>query len=111
MKKLVNAIVIVSLFYASNALCHEPKFPDRTDLNHILESYSERTGVKIVTDPRVKARINMINLDIDELSQTNLMDILVIHAFTAYERDGVVYVLPQAAMDFLGEKVGPVWGQ
>ena len=53
----------------------------------------------------------MVNLDIDELSQTNLMDILVIHSFTAYERDGVVYVLPQAAMDFLGEKTGQVWGQ
>ncbi len=111
MKYSIRMIFLISLIYASSALCHEPKFSERTDLNHILESYSERTGVKFVTDPRVKARVNMVNLDIDELSQTNLMDILVIHAFTAYERDGVVYVLPQSVMDLLGEKAGPVWGK
>ena len=111
MNRSLILIFLSSLLYGSSALCHEPKFSDRTDLNHILESYAKRTSTKFVTDSRVKARVNMVNLDIDELSQTNLMDILVIHSFTAYERDGVVYVLPQAAMDFLGEKTGQVWGQ
>ena len=104
-------MVWIGLLVLNSAYAHEPKFSDRTDLNHILESYGERTGVSFVVDPRVKARVNMINLDIDQLSQTNLMDILVIHAFTAFERDEVVYVLPQSAMDSLGERAEPIWGQ
>ena len=36
---------------------------------------------------------------------------LLIHNFIAHEKDGVVYVLPRAAADFLGEEIGEIWGQ
>jgi len=101
--------VWTGLLVLNSAYAHEPKFSDRTDILHIIESFSQRTGVKFVTDPRVKARVNMVSIDIDDLSQTNLMDIFIIHGFTAYEREGVVYVLPQAAADHLGSKVGRLW--
>jgi len=108
LKKLVTVFIIIG--FVSLAHAHEPKFSERTDILHIIQSYSDRTGVKFVTDPRVMARVNMIGLDIDEVSQTNLMDILLIHTFTAYERNGVVYVLPIIAADHLGIEAGELWG-
>ena len=107
-KKFVVVLLIIGFLPLASA--HDPKFSDRTDIFHIIQAYSDRTGIKFVIDPRVKARINMVGLDIDEVSQTNLMDILLIHDFTAYERDGVVYVLPRAAADYLGSEVGSPWG-
>ena len=103
-------LIIVIALIASPAFSHEPKLSDRIDIIHILESYSERTDVKFVTDPRVKARVNMVGLTVEELTQTNLMDILIIHNFTAYEKDGVVYVLPRAAADYLGSDIGEILG-
>jgi len=103
-------VIIVVGFSASFALSHEPRFSDRTDIIHILESYSERTGVRFVIDPRVKARVNMDGLDIDKLTKANLIDILAIHAFTTYENGEVVYVLPLSAADFLGSDIGETWG-
>jgi len=108
---LHNIVVIILVGFSTPfAYSHEPKFSDRTDIIHILESYSERTDVKFVTDPRVKARVNMVGIDIDELTQTNLMDILLVHDFTAYEKDEVVYVLPRSVADYLGSEIGEIWG-
>ena len=108
---LIKYIVLISLILLNTdtATSHEPKFSDRTDLGHIIASYSEREGIKFVLDPRVKARVNMIGLDINQVSKTNLIDIFLLHSFTAHEKDGVVYVLPQTVADNLGEKLGPTW--
>jgi len=108
MIKIIIVVIVIGL-NASFAFSHEPKFSDRTDIIHILESYSQRTGVKFVADPRIKARVNMIGLDIDEISQNNLMDILLLHAFTAYEKEGVVYVVPQAVAHYIESEGGEVW--
>ena len=107
-KKTCISIIFLCFFSLANA--HEPKFSDRTDILHILESYSERTGTKFVTDPRVKARVNMIGLDIDAVTQKNLNEILNLHVFVAYERDGVVYVLPISVAKAAGFEASEIWG-
>lgn len=81
------------------ANAHEPSFSEQADIKQVIKAYADRTGTKFVLDPRVMAKVNMIGVDINELSQTNLMDILLVYGFTAFERDGVVHVLPQAAVD------------
>jgi len=108
MIKIIIAMIVIGL-NTSYAFSHEPKFSDRTDIIHIIESYSQRTGIKFVIDPRVKARVNMIGLDIDEISQSNLMDILLLHAFTAYEKEGVVYVIPQAVAHYIESEGSEIW--
>lgn len=106
-----KTVVLLGIALYSNAVfSHEPEFSDRTDLNHILAGYSERTGVKFVVDPRVKARVNMIGLKLDDVTQSNLVDILELHTFTAFEKDGVVYVLPRSAADSLDFQFDRKWG-
>ena len=102
-------LISLILLNTNTAISHEPKFSDRTDLGHIVASYSQRTGIKFVLDPRVKARVNMIGLDIDQVSKTNLIDIFLLHSFTAHEKGEVVYVLPQAVANNLGDKLGQIW--
>jgi type II secretory pathway component GspD/PulD (secretin) len=102
-------IFLIGFGAIAAAQAHEPKFSERTDILHIIESYSNRTGTKFVTDPRVKARVNMIGLDIEEVTQTNLMDIFLIHNFTAYKSEGVVYVVPVSAVDLQDFEAGAIW--
>lgn len=71
-----NVLVVLFSLVASIANAHEPEYSDRTDIIHILESYSERTGVKFVTDPRVKARVNMIGIKLEDLDQIDINKIL-----------------------------------
>ena len=100
----------MTLLYAASVFSHEPELSDRIDIIHVLESYSERTGVKFVIDPRVKAKVNMVGLELNEITQINLMDILLVYNFTARQKDGVVYVLPRATADHLGSDLGEIWG-
>ena len=50
--------------------------------------------MKFVTDSRVSDRMkaNMLGLDINQLTQTNLIDILISLDIVPYEKDGVVYL-------------------
>jgi len=109
MKKLISTIALFLTLTVGNA--HELTRSDRSDINEILDSYSERTGVKFRKHFAIKARVTMIGLEIDELTQTNLMDILFMHAFTAYENnEGEVYVLPTILADTDGAEFGEIWG-
>ena len=69
MKKLILTVaflLMVPLGYA-----HERSYSDRVDIIEILDSYSERTGINFKKHFSIKARVNMIGLDMDELTQTN----------------------------------------
>ncbi len=109
----MNNLILLLVFmpYASLVSSHEPEFSDRTDIIHIIENYSQRTGVKFVTDPRIKARVKMVGIKLEDLTQTNMMDIFLIHGFTAYKKDGVVYVLPQAAAEYIKSQFDGLWAE
>lgn len=102
-------IIFLSMLFAIPALSHEPKFSDRTDIIHILDAYSERTGVKFVADPRVKARVNMIGLKMEDLDKTDLVKILFLHTFVAYEKSDVVYIIPKSIESEYGKQLGVKW--
>lgn len=107
MKKLLTFSVLLMISFSVNA--HEPEYSERTDIIHILQSYSDRTGVKFVTDPRVKARVNMIGLKLEDLDQTDINKILLVHSFVAYEKSNVVYVIPSVLEKEFGNKIGVKW--
>lgn len=102
-------IVLLGLTSSLAAYSHEPEFSERTDIIHILQAYSDRTGVKFIADPRVKARVNMIGLKLADLDQTDINKILFMHNFVAYEKSDVVYVIPQAVENKLGKELGSKW--
>ncbi len=106
MKKVLLMLFSLAVF---NANAHEPEYSDRTDIIHILESYSERTGVKFVADARVKARVNMIGIKLEDLDQTDINKILFLHSFVAYEKSDIVYVIPQAIEKEFGQQMGTKW--
>ena len=102
---LVFLFVVIPI----SAFAQQLTRPDRMDILEILESYSDRTGVKFVTDPRVKARVKMIGIKLDELDQTDINKILLIHSFVAYEKGDIVYVIPMAVEKEFGKQIGTKW--
>ena len=108
MKLFQFLILSIFLLTSSMAMAHE-RARTQIPIDHLIEKYSEIHGTKFVLDPRVKAKVNIVGLDLEELSQTNLMDILLIHTFTALEKEGVVYILPISAADYLNSEFGNVW--
>lgn len=109
MNKVKIILLFILLGQASSNIAHEI-VDDRIDIDHLLATYSELNGTKFVTDPRVRGRVKVIGLKLEEITQTNLIDILVIHNFIATEKDDVVYVLPRMALDYMGDEIGPLWG-
>lgn len=110
MKKLILTVaflLMVPLGYA-----HERSYSDRVDIIEILDSYSERTGINFKKHFSIKARVNMIGLDMDELTQTNLIDILRMFGWVTYQnKNGVVYVLPEFHAHERGAEFGEIWGR
>lgn len=84
MSKIV--LILLTIVFTLPASSHEPEYSQRTDIIHILDAYSEKTGVKFVADPRVKAQVNMIGLKVEDIEKVDLVEILLLHAFVAYEK-------------------------
>ena len=108
--KSIQYSIFLLVFLTTNTLYAHDAAKEVIPIDHVIEKYSEIHGTKFVLDPRVKAKVNLVGLSLNELTQTNLMDILLIHSFTAYEKDGVVYVLPRAAADYISSEIGEIWG-
>ena len=108
--KIIPYLLISFVFLFSKFLSAHEDVGEVIPIDHLIEKYSENHGTKFVLDPRVKAKVNIVGFSLDEINQTGLMDILLIHNFIAHEKDGVVYVLPRAAADFFGEDIGKIWG-
>lgn len=107
MSKIV--LILLTIVFTLPASSHEPEYSQRTDIIHILDAYSEKTGVKFVADPRVKAQVNMIGLKVEDIEKVDLVEILLLHAFVAYEKNAVVYVIPKVIEAQLGAKLGSKW--
>ena len=109
MKYLI--ILFLNVFLTTQVPAAEGGGVPRIDIIEILDSYAKRTGTKFVADPRVKAKVRLIGFGLDEIDKVDLNQIIVMHSFVAYEKDGVVYVLPQAVERFLGDKMESEYGQ
>lgn len=63
-------------------------------IEDVLNNYSTREGINFVVDPRVKGNFYFINVDVDKLTQRNLVNILWSLNFSVLEKDDLVYVVP-----------------
>lgn len=107
MKYLI--LIFLSIFTSMTVSAQQIERSDRMDIHEILQSYSDRTGVKFVTDPRVKGRVKMIGIELNELDQTDLNKILLVHNFVAYEKSDIVYVIPRNIEKEFGKQIGTKW--
>jgi len=67
------------------------------ELAELIGKVAKRTGKQFIIDPRVRAQVCNIGLDVDKVDYAKLLAILTIHQFAAYESNGVVKVLPDAS--------------
>jgi general secretion pathway protein D len=70
--------------------------PSAPSLHDIIASVSSRTGKRFLLDPRVRANVELVGIKPRDVSYPLLLTILRVHGYSAYERDGVVVVQPDA---------------
>ena len=66
------------------------------DIGELIEKVAKRTGKQFIVDPRVRADIPFIGLDVTRIDYAKLLAILTVHQFAAYESNGVVKIVPDA---------------
>jgi general secretion pathway protein D len=66
------------------------------DISELVERVAKRTGKQFIMDPRVRAGIPLVGLDVAQIDYPRLLAILTVHQFGAYESNGVVKIVPDA---------------
>jgi general secretion pathway protein D len=66
------------------------------EITDLIARVAKRTGKQFIIDPRVRAQVSNVGLDLDRVDYAKLLAILTVHNFSAYESNGVVKVLPDA---------------
>ena len=95
-------ILLPPLLIAENAGTDEPADVSRTvaapgiDLHRIIESVSLKTHKKFIIDPRVRANVELVGVDVHDVTLPLLRTILEVHGYSVYEQDGVLVVLPDS---------------
>jgi type II secretory pathway component GspD/PulD (secretin) len=77
-----------------------------SDLLELINDVSVATGQKFVVDPRVRARVTLTGFREGDVDYATLLSILEVHAFTALESNGIVYVVPSKVAPELKQKLG-----
>jgi general secretion pathway protein D len=66
------------------------------DISELVERVAKRTGKQFIMDPRVRAGIPLVGLDVAQIDYARLLAILTVHQYAAYESNGVVKIVPDA---------------
>jgi len=88
------------------ALAAEPKTPPSAapaaesgygiEMTDLIAQVAKRTGKQFIVDPRVRALVPGVGIDLAKTDYARLLAILNVHQFAAFEADGVVRVVPDA---------------
>jgi general secretion pathway protein D len=80
------------------SMSREPKMSRDSgiEIGDLIGRYAKRTGRKFIVDPRVRAVVELANLDVGQLTHDQLLAILDVHNFAAVEQGGVITVVPDA---------------
>jgi hypothetical protein len=80
----------------------------QSDLLRLIDGVSERTGLKFVVDPRVRAQVTLAGFQDEDVTFDRLKAILTMHDFAALESpaDQLVYVVPSKVADTIKPKLG-----
>jgi len=66
------------------------------EMTDLIGKVAKRTGKQFIIDPRVRAQVSKVGLDVENVDYGRLLAILTVHNFSAYESNGVVKVMPDA---------------
>jgi general secretion pathway protein D len=66
------------------------------EMADLIGKVSKRTGKQFIIDPRVRAQVSKVGLDVEKVDYARLLAILTVHNFSAYESNGIVKVMPDA---------------
>jgi len=104
MKLLGPLYVALIALFASTSFAEEqadgasasssPAASHGVDLNAVISSVSQRTHRKFLIGPGVHASVNLVGIEPREVSYAQLMTILAVHELAAYDREGVIVVIP-----------------
>jgi len=108
MKNKTVAIFVLCLSLSQIASADECRAYE-TPLLDLLNQYTETYGTKFVVDPRVRANVNLVGIETDNINSGVLIGILNMHGFTARTKDDVVYVMPFPVAEASGDKFGVQW--
>ena len=101
--------IIMSIVLFSEVSAKEGQAVDRPDIQKVIDHYSNRTKTKFVIDPRVRGKVNMVGLKLDEIGQEDLNNILLVHNVVAYKKGDVVYIVPIQIEAAKGKQLGEKW--
>jgi len=65
-----------------------------TPLVQLIETVSKKTGKNFILDPRVNGNVVMIGMDPSKLTYADLLTVLQVHGFAAFESGGLVRIIP-----------------
>jgi len=68
------------------------------EIGELIAKVAKRTGKQFIVDPRVRAEIPLIGLDVSTVDYARLLAILSVHQYVAFESGGAVRVIPDASM-------------
>lgn len=78
----------------------------QSDLLKLINDVSVATGLRFVVDPRVRAQVTLAGFKDSALDYATLLSVLEVHAFTAFESNGIIYVVPTAIAPDMKIKLG-----
>ncbi|MEM7360025.1 MAG: hypothetical protein AAF431_13065 [Pseudomonadota bacterium] len=93
MKHIVIAFIVFFVSQSAFAQFKNTAVPS-IDIDELVGAYATRSGERVLLDPRVKGRVQLLGQSITELSYENLATILRLHQFGTYRSDGYLIVIP-----------------
>jgi general secretion pathway protein D len=64
------------------------------EMTDLIGKVAKRTGKQFIVDPRVRAQVSRIALDVENVDYARLLAIFTVYNISAYESNGVVKVVP-----------------
>jgi general secretion pathway protein D len=64
------------------------------EMTELIGKVAKRTGKQFIIDPRVRAQVSRIALDVENVDYARLLAIFTVYNISAYESNGVVKVVP-----------------
>jgi type II secretory pathway component GspD/PulD (secretin) len=65
-------------------------------IDQIIAAVAKKSGKKYLLDPRVRAHVTIIGQDVSKITHAQLLTILKVHGYMAFESGGYVQVVPDA---------------
>ena len=97
MKKIIVSLILVlatNFAFAQSSL----KVSNGVVIEEIINNYAKSSGEKVLIDPRVKARVNLYGMPVQDINFDILTTILKTHNFSWYRSGNLLVIVPTNVM-------------